>query len=103
MISVPHIWQDDSNNFSPKDRFPKMKPPKEKKKGGKTPCNFSSTASKLLPLLKRWKLKPENPFSLVFRLYCQQFLDRSVKNGLIDPACLALAGDGTPVRTAAQQ
>ena len=44
------IWQNDNNNLSPKDRFPKMKPPK-----------------------------------------------------LIDPDHLALAGDGTPVRTAAQQ
>ena len=56
------VWQDDSNNLSPKDRFPKMKPPKGKKKGDKTPCDSSSTASRLLPLLERWRLKPENPF-----------------------------------------
>lgn len=80
-----------------------MKPPKGKKKGEKTPCDSSSTASKLLPLLEHWKFKPENPFSLVFRLYQQQFLDRSIRKGLIDPDHLALAGDGTPVRTAAQQ
>ena len=98
-----HIWNDDSNNLSPKDRFPKMKPPKGKKKGDKTPCNSSSVASKLLPLLERWQLKPENPFSLVFRLYKQQFLVLSFCKGLIVPDHLALAGDGTPVRTAAQQ
>lgn len=80
-----------------------MKPPKGKKKGDKTPCDSSSIASKLLPLLERWQLKPENPFLLVFRLYKQQFLDLSVRKGLIDPGYLALAGDGTPVRTAAQQ
>ena len=97
------IWQDDSNHLSPKDRFPKMKPPKGKRKGDKTPCDSSSTASKLLPLLDRWQLKQENPFSLIFRLYRHQFLDCSVKNGLMDPAHLALAGDGTPIRTAAQQ
>ena len=28
------LWQDGSNNLSPKDRFPKLKPPKGKKKGG---------------------------------------------------------------------
>ena len=95
------IWQNDSNNLSPKDRFPKMKPPKGKKKGEKTPCDSSSTASKLLPLLEHWKFKQENPFSLVFRLYQQQFLERSIQKGLIDPDHLALAGDGTPVRTAA--
>jgi len=78
-----------------------MKPPKGKKKGGKTPCDSSSTASKLLPLLERWHLKPENPFSLIFRLYRQQFLDRSISKGLTVLAHLALAGDDTPVRTAA--
>ena len=98
------IWQHDSNNLSPKDRFPKMKKtPKGKKKGDKTPCDSSSTASKLLPLLERWHLKPENPFFLIFRLYHQQFLDQSIHRGLVNPRHLALAGDGTPVRTAAQQ
>ena len=34
------IWQDGSNNLSPKDRFPKMKKtPRGKKKGDKTPCD----------------------------------------------------------------
>lgn len=97
------IWKDDPNNLSPKDRFPKMKPPKGKKKGDKTPCDSSSMASKLLPLLERLHLKPQNPFSLVFCLYKQQFLDFSIHKGLIKPDHLALAGDGTPVRTAAQQ
>ena len=97
------IWQDDSDNLSPKDRFPKMKPPRGKKKGDKTPCDSSGTTSKLLPLLEHWKFKPENPFSLVFRLYQQQFLNHSINKGLIDPDHLALAGDGTPVRTAVQQ
>ena len=97
------IWQDDSNHLSPKDRFPKMKPPKGKKKGEKTPCDSSCTASKLLPLLERRNFKTEQPFSLIFRLYQQQFLSPSVQKGLIDPDHLALAGDGTPVCTAAQQ
>lgn len=95
------IWKGSQDNLSPKDRFPKMKPPKGKKKGKKTPCDSSSVASRLLPLLECWHLKPENPFSLIFRLYRQQFLDQSVRKGLVDPAHLALAGDGTPVRTAA--
>ena len=71
------IWQDDEYNLSPKDRFPKVKPPKVKKKGDKTPCDSSSTASRLLPLLERWQLKPENPFFLIFRFYPQQFLSFS--------------------------
>ena len=97
------IWQADRNSLSPKDRFPKKKPQKGKKKGDKTPCDSSSITSRLLPLLERWHLKPENPFFLIFRLYKQQFLDHSIRNGRIHPEHLALAGDGTPVRTAARQ
>ncbi len=97
------LWKDDSNNLSPKDRFPKLKVPKGKKKGDKTPCDSSSIASRLLPLLERWHFKQNHPFYLIFRLYHQQFLSKSVEHGLIDPNHLALAGDGTPVRTAAQQ
>ena len=97
------LWQSDSNNLSPQDRFPKLKPPKGKKKGDKTPCDSSSVASKLLPLLERWKLKPDNPFWLIFKLYKQQFLGKSIERGLGDPAHLSLAGDGAPVRTAAKQ
>ncbi|MFR7846938.1 MAG: hypothetical protein ACLU8S_04435 [Coprococcus phoceensis] len=47
------------------------------------------------------ELKPANPFFLIFRLYHQQFLSFSCSKGLIDTEHLALAGDGTPVRTAA--
>lgn len=82
------IWQHDSNNLSPKDRFPKMKPPKGKKKGEKTPCD----SSRLLPLLERWHLKPENPFFLIFRLYQQQFLGPSIHKGLIAPRIWLLQG-----------
>ena len=55
------------------------------------------------PFAGTLEVEPENPFSLIFSLYKQQFLDRSIHRGLIDPDHLALAGDGTPVRTAAQQ
>ncbi|WP_050642002.1 MULTISPECIES: hypothetical protein [Clostridia] len=52
-----------------------------------------------------WQEQPffQGPFSLIFRLYKQQFLKRSIHKGLIDPEHLVLAGDGPPVRTAAQQ
>lgn len=97
------LWKSSSNNLSPKDRFPKIKVSKGKGKGDKTPCNTSSVASRLLPLLDRLHFKPENPFSLIFQLYHQQFLAKSIADGLINPSHLSLAGDGTPIRTAAQQ
>lgn len=97
------MWQGGLGHLSGKDRFPKFKAPKGKKKGEKTPCDSSSIASRLLPLLERWDMKTEQPFSLIFRLYHQQFLSKSIGDGLIDPHHLALAGDGTAVCTAAQQ
>ena len=48
-------------------------------------------------------MKPQKPFSLFFQLYRQQFLNLSIRKGLIDPHHLAPAGDGTPVCTAALQ
>lgn len=97
------IWMHDENNLSPKERNKKIKALRGKKKGDKTPCDTASMTSRLLPFLERFKLKPENPFYLIFRLYQQQFLNISIEKKLIDPNHLALAGDGTPIRTAAQQ
>ena len=43
---------------------------------------------------------PYKPFPcLFFHLYHKQFLLKSVEYGLINPAKLSLAGDGTPLRT----
>lgn len=97
------MWKSSSNHLSTKDRFPKLKVPKGKKKGEKTPIDSVSVVSRLLPLLERWNMKTKNPFTLIFQLYNQQFLLKSIEKGLINPDHLALAGDGTPIRTAAQQ
>ena len=93
------LWDSDSDNLSKKDRFPKPKVKKGKNKGDKTPADTHTISSRLLPFLERHPIKPSHAFSLVFRLYHQQFLLRSVSSGLIDGRHLALAGDGTPVRT----
>ena len=37
------IWLADNSSLSPKERFPKIKPPKGKKKGDKTPCDNSGS------------------------------------------------------------
>ena len=64
---------------------------------------WQDDSSHLSPKDRFPKLKPQNPFWLVFKLYSPQFLNKSIEHGLIDPAHLSLAGDGTPVRTAALQ
>lgn len=93
------LWDSDSNNLSPKKRYLKPKAKKGKKKGDKTPADTESVSSRLLPFFQRHPVKPSHAFSFIFRLYRMQFLDNSIKNGLINPAKLSLAGDGTPVRT----
>ena len=77
---------------------PKQTPEKGKKRGDKTPCDTDSAAAKLLPLMQRIHLPNNNPFYLIFRLYKTQFLDVSVRRGLINPRQLSLAGDGPPLK-----
>lgn len=93
------LWDSDSNNFSPKERYLKTKVKKGKKKGDKTPVDTESISSRLLPFFQRHPVKPSHAFSFIFQLYRMQFLDHSIKNGLINPVMLSLAGDGTPVKT----
>ena len=52
------LWNSDSNNFSPKERFPKAKVKKGKKKGDKTPANTESISSRLFPFLEHHAIKP---------------------------------------------
>lgn len=93
------LWDSDSNNLSPKERYLKTKPKKGKKKEDKTPVDTESVSSRLLPFFQRHPIKPSHAFSFIFQLYRMQFLDNSIKNGLINPVMLSLAGDGTPVKT----
>lgn len=93
------LWDSDSNHLSPKDRFPKPKAKKGMKKGDKTPADTETISSRLIPFFKQHPPQPQHAFSFIFRLYHEQFLSRSVSLGLLDSDHLALAGDGTPVRT----
>jgi hypothetical protein len=94
------LWQSDRDNYLNQIKHKRVKPQKGRKHGDKTPCDTNSAASKLLPLLERFHLPNNNPFYLVFRLYKEQFLDKSIERGLISPGHLSLAGDGSPIETA---
>ena len=97
-------WNSDSNNLSPKERYKKQKTPKGKKHGEKTPNIKDTTAYKLIRYFKSHHQEnpDKHPVGLIFRLYKEQFLDVSVKKGLINPSRLSVAGDGTPIRTQAR-
>ena len=98
------IWNSDSNNLSPKERYKKKKTPKGKKHRDKTPNITDSAAYRFIDFFKKHPLAgPQgSPPELIFRLYKEQFLDHSVDQGLIDKDKVSLAGDGTPVRTQAR-
>ena len=98
------IWKSGSSSFSPEERYKKQKTPKGKKHGDKTPNIESSAAFRFIEYFKRHpQAGPEHsPLKLIFRLYKEQFLDRSARKGLISPAWITLAGDGPPVRTRAR-
>ena len=96
-----HMWNSDQKHLSTQLRHKKKKTPKGKKHGEKTPNIKDTAAFRFLEFYKKHPLPDSSgsPLSLIFRLYKQQFLEVSVSKGLIDPLNLALAGDGTPVRT----
>ena len=71
------IWQSDKSNYINQIKHKKSKP----QKGKNTEIKHLS-------------------FFLIFRLYKEQFLQKSVNDGLMNPYHLALAGDGSPVVTA---
>ena len=99
-----HMWNSDQKHLSTQLRHKKKKTPKGKKHGEKTPNIKDTAAFRFLEFYKKHPLPDSSgsPLSLIFRLYKQQFLDVSVSKGLIDPSNIALAGDGTPVRTSAR-
>jgi len=94
------LWDSDSKHLSPQLRFSKSKPKKGDEKGDKTPFNTETLSARLLHFLQRFSITPNHAFALIFRLYQEQFLNTSIHAGLIDPQHLALAGDGTPIKTA---
>lgn len=94
------LWQSDKDNCISQIKHKKAKPKKGKKRGDKTPCDTDSAAAKLLPLMQRINLPNNNPFCLIFRLYKAQFLDESVRRGLINSRRFSLVGDGTPLEMA---
>lgn len=98
------IWPSDSNNLVGQMRHKKKKTPRGKKSGDKTPNITKTAAYRFIEFYKSHPLPDysKSPLNFIFRLYKSQFLDTSVEAGLFDSSSIALAGDGTPVRTSAR-
>lgn len=97
------LWQLPSSNILPKEQPPKRKVKKPEEKGAKAAPTEKTTVDALLRQLEKNAPSEKQPFSLLFGLFKELFLDESVDRGLIDPSALSLSGDGTPVVTSAQQ
>ena len=89
-------------NLSPHERQPKAKVKKPSKKGEKALPVEKVTVDELV---QKFEIQPplkNPPFSRLFDIFKNNFLDVSAEKGLVDLSNLALSGDGTPVVTAAR-
>lgn len=98
------LWDADKSNLSSHLHPLKVSVKKPKKKGEKAAPIEKTTVELLLKKLEKTIfIIDEQPYGSLFDIYKNEFLNVSVKKGLINPKNLALAGDGTPVVTSARE
>lgn len=100
---LSRLWLSDKNNLSDPVHPPKEKTKKPEKKGEKAPPVEKVTVKDLLEQFELHPPKDMAPCKRLYEIFKVLFLNQSVNNGLIDLLNLSLAGDGTPVYTAAQE
>lgn len=97
------LWLSDKKNLSDPVHPPKEKPKKPDKKGEKAPPVEKVTVK---DLFEQFELDPPHdmePCRQLYEIFHVLFLNHSVQDGLLNLFDLSLAGDGTPVYTAAQE
>lgn len=98
------LWDSDDNNLSPHLHPLKVSVKKPGKKGAKANSVEKASVDQLLQELETASFSiSDQPYASLFDIYKNEFLDTSVSKGLINPKCLSLAGDGTPVVTSARE
>lgn len=97
------LWLSDKNDLSDPVHPPKEKPKKPVKDGDKAPPVDKVTVNDLFAQFEQAPPNDMAPCRQLYEIFKCLFLDRSVQQGLIDLKNLALAGDGTPVYTAARE
>lgn len=94
------LWDSDDDHLSSHIHPLKTKVKKPKTKSTKADSVEKIKVEQLLPQLENSVFNiNDQPYSSLFSLYKQEFLNKAVSKGLIDINSLALAGDGTPVVT----
>jgi len=100
---IKRLWASDSKNLSPHEHKPKSSVKKPSKKGTKAAPVDKVTVEELLKQLQLTPPSTGQPFSWLFDIFKQEFLDESASRGLLNPDNLDIAGDGTPVVTSARE
>ena len=98
------LWDSDDKNLSSHLHPLKTSVKKPKKKGLKADSVEKTTVAQLFEEQKKTTFfTNQQPYSSLFDIYKNEFLNVSIQKGLINPQNLALAGDGTPVVTSARE
>ena len=97
--SLPH-----TDNFTSHIKKPQAKKPKKPKgKGQKAESIESESVAQLIARLSQTQFCIDNEaYCTLYKIFRTCFLDQSISFGLLNPEKLRLAGDGTPVVTAAR-
>ena len=97
------LWSGDKNNLTDAVHPPKEKPKKPKGKEEKAPPVEKTTVAELFRKLEQEPPTDMDACTRLFEIFSSLFLNHSAEIGLVDLKNLSLAGDGTPVYTAAQE
>lgn len=97
------LWISDKDNLSDHAQPPKIrKVEKPKNLDDKAPPVEDIRVEDLIPILEETPLSDNQPYSRLFQIFREVFLDHSYELGLINLDNLVLSGDGTEVVTSAR-
>ena len=98
------LWDSNDNNLSSHLHKLKATVKKPGKKGSKAKPIDKVTVDELFKQLEgtTFSIK-DQPYGSLFELFKKEFLENSVRKGLINSSNLSIAGDGTPVVTSARE
>lgn len=95
------LWTSDSPNLSGSVHGTE-KPPKRPPKGEKAEPDEEIRVEDIIAQYEENPLSPDQPYALLFKIYNEGFLSKSIDFKLINLDKLYISADGTPVYTAAR-
>ena len=101
---INRLWNLTTPNFSPHVKPPVRKKVKKPKGKGQKAASIEmeSVAELIVRLSQATFSVDKEAYGLLFQIFRSCFLDESIRRGKVNPSKLRIAGDGTPVVTAAR-